>query len=132
MTVRARRPSPRQTWATMALVFSAVLAFSTIMVRLGDALVSRFLPTGSGEPQTIAGVITDTLCGPRHNFSGAAECVHTCVRLGAGASYALYDGKHVFPLDDREAASRFAARKVLVTGRLHQGTIHVESITPGS
>ncbi len=135
MTVLAQRPSRRRTWATMAVMFAAVLGFSTIMVRLGDSLVSRLLPAGSGDPQTIAGVITDTLCGPHHNFSGAAseaECVHACARRAPGATYALYDGKHVFPLDDRQAASKFAAQKVLVTGRLNQGTIHVESITPSS
>ena len=81
-------------------------------------------------PQTFTGVITDTLCGAKHNMQGHsdADCVKLCVK-GSG-QYALFDGQNVLKLSDQKTPAKFAARKVTVTGTLDSktNTIKVTSI----
>lgn len=87
-------------------------------------------------PQTFTGVITDTLCGAKHNMKGHtdAECVKMCVK--ASGQYALFDGQNVLKLSDQKTPAKFAAQKVKVTGTLNPktNTIKVVSIEaePGS
>src|SRR5215831_16839960 len=81
-------------------------------------------------PETIAGVITDTLCGPQHNMKGHsdADCAKMCVK-GSG-QYALFDGQRVLKLSDQKAPAKFAAQRVKVTGIVDEkaNTIKVTSI----
>ena len=87
-------------------------------------------------PQTFTGVITDTLCGAKHNMKGHtdADCVKMCVK--ASGQYALFDGQNVLKLSDQKTPAKFAAQKVKVTGTLNPktNTIKVVSIEaePGS
>ena len=82
---------------------------------------------------TFTGVITDTMCGARHDMmkdEPAGECVKMCAK--GQSSYALYDGNNVFKLSDQKTPAKFAAQKVKVTGTLDQknNTIRVSSIEP--
>ena len=83
-------------------------------------------------PQTFTGVITDTLCGAKHNMKGHsdADCAKMCAK--ASAQYALFDGQNVLKLSDQKTPARFAAQKVKVTGTLDPKTniIKVTSIEP--
>jgi hypothetical protein len=83
-------------------------------------------------PQTFTGVITDTLCGAKHNMKDHtdAECVKMCVK-GSG-QYALFDGQNVLKLSDQKTPAKFAAQRVKVTGALDAktNTIKVTSIQP--
>ena len=83
-------------------------------------------------PQTFTGVITDTLCGARHNMKGHsdADCTKMCAK--ASAQYALFDGQNVLKLSDQKTPARFAAQTVKVTGTLDAktNTIKVTSIEP--
>ena len=85
-------------------------------------------------PRTFSGVITDTLCGARHNMKGHsdADCVKMCVK--ASGRYSLFDGHNVFKLSDQKTPARFAAQKVKVTGTLDPktNTIRVAAIEPAS
>ncbi|HEY6333879.1 MAG TPA: hypothetical protein VI756_31470 [Blastocatellia bacterium] len=83
-------------------------------------------------PQTFTGVITDTLCGARHNMKGHsdADCVKLCAK--ASGQYALFDGQNVLKLSDQKTPAKFAAQTVKVTGTLDPktNTIKVVSIEP--
>jgi len=83
-------------------------------------------------PQTFTGVITDTLCGAKHNMQGHsdADCAKMCAK--GSAEYALFDGKKVLKLSDQKTPARFGAQKVTVTGTLDpkSNTIKVSSIEP--
>lgn len=85
-------------------------------------------------PQTFTGVITDTLCGAKHNMKGHtdADCVKMCAK--ASGQYALFDGRNVYKLSDQKTPAKFAAAKVKVTGTLNSktNTIKVMSIEPAS
>jgi hypothetical protein len=86
----------------------------------------------AGAPQTFTGVITDTLCGAKHNMKGHsdADCAKMCAK--ASAQYALFDGQNVLKLSDQKTPAKFAAQKVKVTGTLDPktNTIKVASIEP--
>ena len=85
----------------------------------------------AAEPQTITGVITDTMCGAKHGMVKGQpddECIRHCVQ--GSRDYALYDGTHVWKLSDQKTPARFAAKHVKVTGVLNEKsqTIKVASI----
>ncbi|MGI8958628.1 MAG: hypothetical protein ACR2IV_02485 [Bryobacteraceae bacterium] len=84
-------------------------------------------------PQSFTGVITDTMCGAKHDMMKGSpddECVKVCVK--GSSDYALYDGKDVWKLNDQTKASQFPAKKVIVTGTPNSSTktIKVVSIEP--
>lgn len=85
-------------------------------------------------PQTFTGVITDTLCGAKHNMKGHsdADCTRMCAK--ASGQYALFDGEHVYKLSDQKTPEKFAAAKVKITGTLDPktNTIKVASIQAAS
>lgn len=84
--------------------------------------------------QTFTGIISDDMCaGTAHKAMRMdpddAECARLCVMLH-DSNYVLESGKDIYVLGDREAAAKFAAKKVRVVGRLDPKTktIAVESI----
>jgi hypothetical protein len=83
--------------------------------------------------ETFTGVITDTMCGVKHEMMKGqpdAECVKMCA--SGRDEYALYDGTNVINLSDQKLPARFAGRKVRVTGALDakKNTIKVTAIEP--
>jgi hypothetical protein len=99
------------------------------MKRLLSAFAMMATLAGAA-PQTFTGVITDTLCGAKHNMKGHsdADCVKLCAK--ASGQYALFDGQNVLKLSDQKTPAKFAAQKVKVTGTLDPktSTIKVTSI----
>ena len=86
-----------------------------------------------GQAETFTGVITDTMCGAKHDMmknQPDAQCIKMCVK--GQDSYALFDGKNVMKLSDQKAPAKFAAQRVKVNGSLNQrtNTIKVASIEP--
>jgi cytidylate kinase-like protein len=80
--------------------------------------------------QSYLGVITDSSCGPLHKGElPSADCVRSCVRSG-GAKYALNEGDQDYVISDQQAAERFAAQKVMVTGvwDMKSRELHIASI----
>ena len=78
-------------------------------------------------PQTIQGVITDTMCVAKHNMTkGQADddCIRTCVK--GAREFALYDGKGVWKLSDQKMPARFAAKMVRVTGTVDERTMTIK------
>ena len=82
-------------------------------------------------PKTFTGVITDTMCGKDHammNVKPDSKCVAECVK--SGSKYALLEGSNDYELSDQKTPSKFAAKKVTVTGTLDakSKTIKVDKI----
>ncbi len=95
-----------------------------LTISLGAALTAA-------APQTITGVITDTMCGAKHGMVKGQpddECVRHCVQ--GSRDYALYDGTHVWKLTDQKKPASFVAKRVKVTGAVDEKsqTIKVTSI----
>jgi hypothetical protein len=84
-------------------------------------------------PQTITGIITDTMCGAKHTMTKGQpddECTRLCVK--GAREFALYDGKTLWKLSDQKTPARFSAKPVKVTGAVDPKamTIRVTSIEP--
>jgi hypothetical protein len=69
-------------------------------------------------PQIFSGVITDTMCGAKHDMKGHsdADCVKLCAK--GSAQFALFDGQNVFRLSDQKNPAKFAGQQVKITGTL--------------
>ena len=93
-------------------------------------IISSFL-IAAADPQSVTGVITDTMCGAKHGMmkgQSDVECVRMCVK--GAREYALYDGAHTWKLSDQKKPAAFAAKRVKVTGVVDEKsqTIKVTSI----
>ena len=81
-------------------------------------------------PQTLTGVVTDSMCNKKHTMMPGkpdSECVRACVK--AGSNYALLVGGKVFVLKgDAKQLDQFAGRKVKVSGDVIGTTLTVSSI----
>jgi len=87
----------------------------------------------AGPSQTYTGVITDTMCGAKHNMgiTPDSKCVRECVKSDPKKwKYALLVGNELYILSDQQTPERFAAQKVRVTGTLFEKTriLKVEKI----
>jgi len=75
-------------------------------------------------PQTVTGVITDTMCGKTHGMAAGQpddKCIAMCVK-GSSSQYALNDGKEIWKLSDQKKSGKFAAQRVKITGSVNEKT----------
>lgn len=80
-------------------------------------------------PQSFTGVVSDSMCGPKHMLPGKtdAECTRECLK--ANSKYALVVDKKIYTLSGPQAEfSRLAGQRVRVTGASNGDTIAVHSI----
>jgi hypothetical protein len=91
----------------------------------------------AGKSQTLTGVVSDTMCGAKHDDMPGkpAECARACVKHGAG--YALVVGDKVYTLETADQAALgklndLAGGKAKVTGDVDGTTITVKSVAAGS
>lgn len=85
------------------------------------------LAAAADAPQTITGVITDTMCGAKHGMMKGRpddECTHLCVK--GARDYALYAGGKIWKLSDQKTPARFAAKTVRVTGIVDAKSMKIE------
>jgi hypothetical protein len=86
----------------------------------GETSQQKMVPIApaTSDEQNFSGLITDELCGPRHNMGSgksAAECANMCARNGA--KYALVDGDGTFTLDGNgDDLAKLAGQRAQVTG----------------
>ena len=83
-------------------------------------------------PQTLTGIVTDTMCGKKHMMPGktTAECVRECMKHKGNWSYGLLVGDKVYVLSgDNKQFDSLAGQQVKVTGDLTSDKIAVQSIT---
>ncbi|PYX88734.1 MAG: hypothetical protein DMG68_07525 [Acidobacteria bacterium] len=89
------------------------------------------LRAGQSDGNTFVGIVSDSICGPRHKMTdkSAEECARACQR--AGARYVLLAGDKVYMLAGSvNDVAYLAGQKAKVTGALQGDTIQVNSITP--
>jgi hypothetical protein len=94
-----------------------------------SAIMIPAIQQAHAAPQTIDGVISDTMCGKKHMLPGksAAECIQVCVK--EGSSYALVAGDKVYTLAGKpQAIAPFAGKRVHIEGDLKNNTLTVTSI----
>lgn len=87
------------------------------MRSLAAVLLFAGLGAAADAPQTIVGVITDTMCGAKHGMLKGQpddECARLCVK--GARDYALYADGRIWKLSDQKTPARFAAQTVRVTG----------------
>lgn len=80
-------------------------------------------------PQTLDGVISDSMCGKKHMMPGKpdADCVKECVK--AGSTYVLVVGDKSYTLNAKAGTiAPFAGEHVQVQGEVKQNAIDVSSI----
>ena len=90
-------------------------------------LLAAGVLTAASAPQIITGVITDTMCGAKHDMMKDQpdnECIRVCVK--GARDYALYDGTRVWKLSDQKTAARFAARHVQIRGVADEKTMTIK------
>ena len=85
-----------------------------------------------GKSQTLSGVVSDSMCGAKHEMPGsAAECTRACVKHGA--NYSLVVGDKVYTLQTSDKAvldqlDKLAGAKAKVTGDVDGTTVNVKSV----
>jgi len=89
----------------------------------------------AGKRQTLTGVVSDSMCGAKHQMPDAAACTRACI--SHGAKYALVVGEKVYTLEtsDKTALDKlndFAGAKAKVTGEVDGTTIAVKSVAARS
>jgi hypothetical protein len=87
--------------------------------------------TVAASAETFHGVITDTMCGKKHEMMKGQpddQCIKACVK--GSSDLALFDGEKIWKLSDQKKSAVFAAKRVVVTGTLDQKskTIKVTAI----
>ena len=95
-----------------------IIAFSFAALLAADA------------PGSFTGVITDTMCGAKHDMMKGSpddQCVKMCAK--GSSDYALYDGKDVWKLSNQKRAAKFPAHRVIVTGTANTSTKTINVIS---
>lgn len=79
--------------------------------------------------QTIAGTVTDAMCGAHHMMKNATpgQCTRACIKQGS--DYALASDGKVYILEgDKSQFNKFAGQSVSIKGKVNGNTIFVNSI----
>ena len=112
----------------------AALLVAGAVVLAGWLVNSAALAQGQGKTETLAGVISDSMCGAKLSSHGGddKQCTIDCVKK-MGAKYALVVGTKVYTLEGKEAdVEKLAGGKAKVTGTVQGTTIKVASAAAGS
>ncbi len=114
-------------------VLLSVLLLTTISVSIRAATLVGVGSSASARivqaTQTLAGTVTDTMCGAHHMMQGAtpAQCTRECVKQGS--DFALVSGGKLYtPTRDKAQFDQFAGEKVVVKGTVSGTAISVNSI----
>ena len=102
------------------------------------AVLAPTFITGTGidllaSPQTVEGVISDTMSGKQHMLPGKKDpqCTKECI--GGKTKYALVVGDKVYALSGPVSEfEKYAGDKVRVRGELVKDTIMVNSVSDSS
>lgn len=103
-------------------IFSLIVMVFTLLVGIGFAA-----------PQTLTGIVTDTMCGKKHMVPGKtdADCTRDCMKSKGEWTYGLVVGEKVYRLTgDAKQFDSLAGKRVAVTGDVSGNTLNVKSISP--
>ena len=79
-------------------------------------------------PQTVEGVLSDSMCGKKHMLPGKtdAQCIQECI--GGNSKYALVVGDKVYTLSGSASEfEKYAGKTVGVSGEFGKDTITLHS-----
>jgi len=79
--------------------------------------------------KTITGVVSDSMCGAKHNKASAdaAECVKGCEERGA--KLVVVSGTKVYTTDDQDKLKGHEGQEVKVTGTVKGSAITIASVS---
>ena len=102
---------------------------------LGMQMLAAVPALAAGKSQTLAGEVSDAMCGAKHEMGKPADCTRACIKHGS--KYALVVGDKVYTLEtsDKTALDKLndlAGAKAKVTGEVDGSTIAVKSVAAGS
>ena len=108
------------------------------MKRVVFAVLAATFIKGTGidllaSPQTVEGVISDTMSGKQHMLPGKKDpqCIKECI--GGKTKYALVVGDKVYALSGPVSEfEKYAGDKVRVSGEVVKDTIMVNSVSDAS
>jgi hypothetical protein len=111
--------------------------------RIATAVLAMLMSVGfgavpalaAGKRQTLNGVVSDAMCGAKHQMPDASACTRACI--SHGSKYALVVGDTVYTLETSDKAALdklndLAGAKAKVTGEVDGTTITVKSVAAGS
>jgi len=93
------------------------------------ALAPTVYPPVLASPQTVEGVLSDSMCGKKHMLPGKTDgqCTAECVK--ANAKYALVAGDKVYTLSGPMSEfQKYVGQRVRVTGDAEKNAIAVSAI----
>ncbi len=99
-------------------------------------LIGVALIPAAASDTTVAGTVSDAMCGAKHQMAGNdASCTRTCVK--GGSKYALVVGDKVYTLETSDKAAldklnELAGAPAKVTGEVKGDTIAVKTVAAGS
>jgi hypothetical protein len=99
-------------------------------------LIGVALIPAAASDTTVAGKVSDAMCGAKHQMAGNdASCTRTCVK--GGSKYALVVGDKVYTLETSDKAAldklnELAGAPAKVTGEVKGDTIDVKTVAAGS
>jgi hypothetical protein len=88
-----------------------------------------FVTAAWSAPQTLNGVISDSMCAKNHMMPGKtdAQCVQECVK--AGSKYVLVSGSKVYTLSAKPTTiAPFAGKHVQVQGEVNGTALAIQTI----
>jgi hypothetical protein len=110
----------------------AVFAFSAMLMaaqmQMPDSSTNK---QASAAPQTLTGIVSDSMCGAHHmaKDKSPAECTRMCVQQGQ--KYALVVGQKVYTLEGHEEElNKIAGKKATVKGNVTGEIMTVQSVVP--
>lgn len=113
----------------VALGLGIFFASASVAFAIGRSVQAASPAQAGDDQQTVAGVITDSHCGARHEDStrSPAECARMCVRNGS--KYVLVDGDKIYELQgDASQIAPLAGQRVSISGKLSGQTLRIDSI----
>jgi len=101
----------------------AIITLAFVAAMMGSAVPQVYAA------QTLAGVISDSMCGRKHMATGKtpAQCVAECVR--SNAHYVLVANGRIYTLEGKpQTIAPFAGKHVRINGELKGNTVAIVSI----
>jgi hypothetical protein len=91
-------------------------------------LLVDLVPAGADSSATVSGYISDSMCGAKGATQNHADCMKKCLDKGALTVVVVDDSQQVLIIDNPDAVKGHEGHRVLLTGEIINGKIHVYSL----
>jgi hypothetical protein len=86
------------------------------------------VPAGAARETTVSGYISDSVCGVKGATSSHRDCMNQCLDKGAKPVIVVDDTKQLLIIDNPGAVKGHEGHRVLLTGDIRDGRLHVYSL----